>query len=798
MWFRSVRAQAFGPLRDAELEFGKGLNIVHAPNESGKSTWHAALTVALCGLRRGPGRTAHERDFEEQHRPWNSPAGDPWKVGLEVILDDERHLEIDRNLESRITEVRDKGLGGREFHEIPVNDGSPDGARLLGLDRETFPMTASVRQASILTDLGEPDALQILMARTMSGGVRETAAGAVEAIKEFQKERVGLDRSHSTKPLRAAKNKFEAARTELDEVRERHREYLEITKKMEESSRRAADLEHKREHVVARRDAEDAKRKADDLRGRVKQFKELKESAERSGAAGPSVGDSPDPAGLRQALIRVEQLSVPATAGRGALDDLYSRRARLAEQLVPIPDLLQVQKCLELLRRPTEKRWTGLGPLIIGAIGLAAAAVVGWIVNPVAGAAAAGVALVAAWWAHHRSGPRVRIAKRSDGGSQPLVRVGRGGADASVRALGWLDAWGLPHDPNAARAEAAKRIQEKQVLQGEIQKIDDQIRRSRGFDEAGTQRLSNSENEEAWAKLRALAREHGIDGTDDEIREGARRRVEQLDEARRRRDDDLQERIRQGALQNRSLDEWRTDAEKAERALVEAQRRLAAFGDSDLPLDFDLSQLERDIRKARSDESEAKGSRSQIDQRGVDVAAAEARLTTAEEELERVDRLQDTLTTTLSFLERAAEQVHRHWAPKLAEEMRPWIGRVTNGRYTEVEIDPESLAVTLISASGDRSDARLASRGTTEQVYLVLRLVMAQTLSDAHEKCPMLLDDPTVHADAERKTRILEYLREASRDRQVIVFSQEEAVAEWARANLEAPSDKLVQLPPLP
>lgn len=796
MWFRSVRAQAFGPLRDAELEFGKGLNVVHAPNESGKSTWHAALTVALCGQRRGPGRKAHEKDFEEQHRPWNSSAGDPWRVGLEVILDDERHLEIDRNLESRITEVRDKGLGGREFHEIPDNDGSPDGARLLGLDRETFLMTASVRQASILTDLGEPDALQILMARTMSGGVSETAAGALAAIKEFQKERVGLDRSHSTKPLRAAKDKVEAARTELDEVRERHGEYLEITKKMEESGRWAADLEHKREHVVARRDAEDAKRRADDLLGKVKELEEL---AERSGAAGPPVGDSPDPTDLRQALTRVEDLSASTTAGRGSLDDLYSRRARLAEQLVPIPDLLQVQKCLELLRRPTEKRRTGIGPLIIGVIGLAAAAVVGWIVNPVAGAAVAGVALVAAWWAHHRSGPRVRIGKRGDGGSQPLVRVGRGGADASVRALGWLDAWGLPHDPNAARAEAAKRIQEKQVLQGEIQKIDDQIRRSRGFDEAGAQRLSNSENEEAWAKLRALAREHGIDGTDDEIRGGARRLVEQFDEARRRRDDDLQERSRyQGALQNRSLDEWRTNAEKARRALVEAQRRLAAFGDSDLPLDFELSQLERDVRKARSDESEAKGSRSQIDQRGVDVAAAEARLTTAEEELEGVERLQDTLTTTLSFLERAAEQVHRHWAPKLAEEMRPWIGRVTNGRYTEVEIDPESLAVTLISASGDRSDARLASRGTTEQVYLVLRLVMAQTLSDAHEKCPMLLDDPTVHADAERKTRILEYLREASRDRQVIVFSQEEAVAEWARANLEAPSDKLVQLSPLP
>lgn len=113
--------------------------------------------------------------------------------------------------------------------------------------------------------------------------------------------------------------------------------------------------------------------------------------------------------------------------------------------------------------------------------------------------------------------------------------------------------------------------------------------------------------------------------------------------------------------------------------------------------------------------------------------------------------------------------------------MSPWVTRVTNGRYKEVQVDPGNLSVTLVTDAGDRRDARLVSRGTMEQVYLVLRLVLSQVLSAAHEMCPVLLDDPTVHADASRKKEILDYLLEASREHQVIVFSQEQEVLDWAR-----------------
>ncbi len=160
MWFSKIHVRAFGPLKDQGLEFEPGLNIVHGPNESGKSTWHAALAAALCGLRRGRGRDTTREAFEERHRPWDGGNDDPWFVQAGVMLDDGRHIEIDRDFDNRKTDARRTDLGGRAFMDLPMNDGSPDGAMLLGFDRETFPMTASVRQASIVSDLDRPDALQ--------------------------------------------------------------------------------------------------------------------------------------------------------------------------------------------------------------------------------------------------------------------------------------------------------------------------------------------------------------------------------------------------------------------------------------------------------------------------------------------------------------------------------------------------------------------------------------------------------------------------------------------------------------
>ena len=141
--FESVVAHAFGPLVDETLELAPGMNVVYGPNEAGKSTWHAGL----CGMRRGGGQTAADRDFAGRHKPWNG--GSAWEVSAVIARDDGVRVELRHDLATRTGTARDADMAGRDYASDIIRDGAPDGAALLGLDRRSFLGTACVRQADI-------------------------------------------------------------------------------------------------------------------------------------------------------------------------------------------------------------------------------------------------------------------------------------------------------------------------------------------------------------------------------------------------------------------------------------------------------------------------------------------------------------------------------------------------------------------------------------------------------------------------------------------------------------------------
>ncbi|HEY8766201.1 MAG TPA: hypothetical protein VIP09_02885 [Dehalococcoidia bacterium] len=72
---------------------------------------------------------------------------------------------------------------------------------------------------------------------------------------------------------------------------------------------------------------------------------------------------------------------------------------------------------------------------------------------------------------------------------------------------------------------------------------------------------------------------------------------------------------------------------------------------------------------------------------------------------------------------------------------------------------------------------------------------MAEYLTRRPEKAPLLLDDVTVQADVERKEAMLTVLKAISAERQVVLFSQELDVYEWAKRNLSEPEGKVICLP---
>ncbi len=84
-------------------------------------------------------------------------------------------------------------------------------------------------------------------------------------------------------------------------------------------------------------------------------------------------------------------------------------------------------------------------------------------------------------------------------------------------------------------------------------------------------------------------------------------------------------------------------------------------------------------------------------------------------------------------------------------------------------------------------DAALLSHGTAEQVYLLLRIALADQLTRPGELSPLILDDPTPHFDTERTLAVLDLLLQVSEERQVILFSQEPEILAWAERHLTGP-----------
>jgi uncharacterized protein YhaN len=254
----------------------------------------------------------------------------------------------------------------------------------------------------------------------------------------------------------------------------------------------------------------------------------------------------------------------------------------------------------------------------------------------------------------------------------------------------------------------------------------------------------------------------------------------------------------QGLLAGRTLEELQ--AEAARRAEAAATLTGAAGEPAHLGPNVDAEAV---MASARADASRSKavvdalnGELRLLATTLPDVAEAEERAEAARTELARVQELAAVIDETLSLLEAAERRVHRDLAPILTESVQAHLPAITGGAYVEVGMNPRDLSVDVKEArTGQWRDARLLSEGTREQIYLLLRVAMAEHLvTTVDERAPLLLDEVTAQSDPDRKRRILDVLHTLSADRQVILFSHDAEVVEWASQALREPRDRLVRL----
>ncbi len=156
-------------------------------------------------------------------------------------------------------------------------------------------------------------------------------------------------------------------------------------------------------------------------------------------------------------------------------------------------------------------------------------------------------------------------------------------------------------------------------------------------------------------------------------------------------------------------------------------------------------------------------------------------------------RLDETLGITIRLLQQAEERIHRDLAPVLRNGVRQRLAGVTDGRYIDCRVDPQRLTVEVCGEEGRWRSAVDLSRGTAEQIYLLLRVTLAEHLGKEDEPCPLILDDPTVSSDAERRDAVLEALLAIAAERQVVLFTHDQGVRDWAERHLAGDSRHRIQ-----
>lgn len=149
-------------------------------------------------------------------------------------------------------------------------------------------------------------------------------------------------------------------------------------------------------------------------------------------------------------------------------------------------------------------------------------------------------------------------------------------------------------------------------------------------------------------------------------------------------------------------------------------------------------------------------------------SALKAQLKQVRSRIERLEETYAALEVAQKALSTATSELQRRFAPRIAKRAQELFGKLTGGRYEKFML-AEDLSI-HISAQEENTlrSSQWRSEGTVDQLYLALRLAVAEELTP---DAPLVLDDAMVRFDDKRLATALHILTEMAENKQVILFT---------------------------
>ncbi|HEV3232782.1 MAG TPA: AAA family ATPase [Candidatus Dormibacteraeota bacterium] len=209
-----------------------------------------------------------------------------------------------------------------------------------------------------------------------------------------------------------------------------------------------------------------------------------------------------------------------------------------------------------------------------------------------------------------------------------------------------------------------------------------------------------------------------------------------------------------------------------------------------------LAAAEREAAGLRDERLERRASLERGARQVPEIAPLEERVADLRERIAALEEFGAACSLAADTLRRESTALRRAYAPRLQSILSRDLARVTDARYREAIVSDDFRIHLRAPETAALVELERLSRGTQQQVYLLLRLALLEIVGSASEPLPLFLDDALALSDDRRRGELLAVI--AEQPRQVVYLTAGATAAdafgpEWRRVELPAPDGSAAQ-----
>lgn len=204
MKVEEIKINAFGTLKNKEINLSDKINIIHGKNESGKSTLLTYIKTAFYGISRN--KNGKEISDYYKYKPWS---GEEFSGKIKYTLDNGEQFEIFRDFNKKNPKIYNAKLEDvtNQFN-IDKKEGSQFFFEQVGIDENIFTSTIMAEQLEVkLSEQRQNILIQKIANIAGTGNSNMSYNKAKDRLNKKQLDEVGTERTQG-KPINILKNKI--------------------------------------------------------------------------------------------------------------------------------------------------------------------------------------------------------------------------------------------------------------------------------------------------------------------------------------------------------------------------------------------------------------------------------------------------------------------------------------------------------------------------------------------------------------------------------------------------------------